>query len=43
MTSLVPRPPYSEEELRQLYPSHLALEQVQIVRQFRWWYRLVFD
>ncbi|CZT18924.1 related to acid phosphatase [Ramularia collo-cygni] len=31
MTTLTPRPPYSEEELSRLYPSHLRLEQVQIL------------
>ena len=31
MTTLQPRPPYSEEELKQLYPSNLELHQVQIL------------
>lgn len=31
MTTLTPRPPYSEDELSTLYPSHLQLEQVQIL------------
>lgn len=31
MTTLTPRPPYSEEELAKLYPSNLRLEQVQIL------------
>ncbi|KAI1819326.1 histidine acid phosphatase [Xylaria intraflava] len=31
MTSLVPRPPYNEHELRALYPSNLELQQVQVL------------
>lgn len=31
MTTLVPRPPYSPEEISTLYPSHLQLDQVQIL------------
>lgn len=32
MTTLNPRPPYSPEELDQLYPKNLQLQQVQVVR-----------
>ncbi|OAA65754.1 histidine acid phosphatase [Niveomyces insectorum RCEF 264] len=31
MTSLVPRPPYSDDELRQLYPAGLELQLVQVL------------
>ncbi|EME85937.1 uncharacterized protein MYCFIDRAFT_150978 [Pseudocercospora fijiensis CIRAD86] len=31
MTTLQPRPPYSEDELKHLYPSTLELQQVQII------------
>src|ERR1700742_1347677 len=31
MSTLQPRPPYSPEELRHLYPEQLQLEQVQIL------------
>lgn len=31
MTTLVPRPPYSEEELRKLYPKDLELQLVQVL------------
>lgn len=31
MASLVPRPPYTEDELETLYPETLQLQQVQIV------------
>ena len=31
MTSLVPRPPYTQEELSRLYPNRLKLQLVQIV------------
>ena len=31
MTSLVPRGPYSDEELRTLYPGNLQLQLVQVV------------
>jgi acid phosphatase len=31
MTSLVPRPPYSQEELERLYPKELELQLVQIL------------
>lgn len=31
MTTLIPRAPYSDEELRQLYPKNLELQLVQIV------------
>lgn len=31
MTSLTPRPPYTDAELAQLYPAHLELRQVQIL------------
>ncbi|KAI0408797.1 histidine phosphatase superfamily [Xylaria palmicola] len=31
MTTLVPRPPYSEDELRSLYPANLELQLVQIL------------
>ncbi|KAF7190053.1 putative acid phosphatase SPBC4.06 [Pseudocercospora fuligena] len=31
MTTLQPRPPYSEDELKKLYPSNLELQQVQII------------
>lgn len=31
MTSLVPRPPYSDDELRKLYPAGLELQQVQVL------------
>lgn len=31
MTTLTPRPPYSEEEITRLYPPHLHLEHVQIL------------
>ncbi|USW50037.1 Putative histidine phosphatase superfamily, clade-2, histidine acid phosphatase active [Septoria linicola] len=31
MTTLQPRPPYSDAELSKLYPSHLQLQQVQII------------
>ena len=32
MTTLIPRGPYSNEELRELYPESLHLQLVQIVR-----------
>ena len=32
MTTFVPRPPYSREELDRLYPKNLNLQLVQIVR-----------
>jgi hypothetical protein len=32
MTTFVPRPPYSREELDRLYPKNLKLQSVQIVR-----------
>ena len=31
MTTLVPRAPYSDEELQKLYPKHVELQLVQIV------------
>lgn len=31
MTTLQPRPPYSDEELRHLYPKNLQLQLVQVV------------
>ena len=31
MTSLTPRPPYSPEELKALYPKELQLQLVQVV------------
>ena len=31
MTTLVPRPPYTQEELDRLYPKKLKLQMVQIV------------
>ncbi|KAI0390038.1 histidine acid phosphatase, partial [Xylariaceae sp. FL0594] len=31
MTSLLPRPPYNQEELKALYPAHLELQLVQIL------------
>lgn len=31
MTSLVQRPPYSQEELKQLYPANLELKLVQVL------------
>ncbi|KAI7095640.1 hypothetical protein KC352_g39022, partial [Hortaea werneckii] len=31
MTTLQPRPPYTSDELSSLYPSHLELQQVQII------------
>jgi hypothetical protein len=31
MTTYVPRPPYSDGELQELYPAGLALEQVIVV------------
>jgi len=31
MTTLSPRSPYTSDELRQLYPETLALQQVQVV------------
>lgn len=31
MTTLVPRGPYSHEELRKLYPANLELQLVQVV------------
>ena len=31
MTTLIPRPPYTEDELRRLYPSTLELRQVQVL------------
>ena len=31
MTTLVPRPPYTKEELSTLYPSDLELQQVQVI------------
>jgi acid phosphatase len=31
MTTLVPREPYSKEELEQLYPKELQLQLVQVV------------
>lgn len=31
MTSLIPRPPYSDDELKALYPPHLELQLVQIL------------
>lgn len=33
MTTLVPRQPYSKDELEKLYPRELELQLVQIVRQ----------
>ena len=33
MTTLIPRGPYSEEELAQLYPKELKLQLVQVVCQ----------
>lgn len=33
MTTLVPRPPYSKEELDELYPKSLRLQLVQVVSQ----------
>lgn len=33
MTTLVPRPPYSKEELDELYPQGLQLQLVQVVSQ----------
>lgn len=33
MTTLVPRQPYSKDELEKLYPKELELQLVQIVRQ----------
>ena len=33
MTTLKPRPPYSQDELDRLYPKSLQLEQVQIVSE----------
>jgi acid phosphatase len=32
MTTLVPREPYSKEELEKLYPKELQLQLVQVVR-----------
>ena len=32
MTTLIPRPPYSQEELESLYPKRLKLQLVQVVR-----------
>lgn len=32
MTTLVPREPYTSDELSRLYPKELALQQVQVVR-----------
>ena len=32
MTSLIPRGPYTEEELKRLYPKGLQLQLVQVVR-----------
>lgn len=32
MTTLVPRPPYTQDELDRLYPKNLKLQLVQIVR-----------
>lgn len=34
MTSLVPREPYSKEELERLYPKGLQLQLVQVVSDF---------
>lgn len=31
MTTLTPRPPYSQQEIEQLYPKHLQLQLVQVV------------
>jgi acid phosphatase len=31
MTSLQPRPPYNDEELKKLYPDHLELRLVQVL------------
>ena len=31
MTSLTPRPPYTDDELRRLYPAHLELQLVQVL------------
>ena len=31
MTTLVPRPPYSQEELNKLYPAELELRLVQVL------------
>lgn len=31
MTTLRPRPPYSDDELKQLYPDHLELRLVQVL------------
>ena len=31
MTTLVPRPPYTQEELARLYPNNLKLQLVQVV------------
>ena len=33
MTTYVPRPPYSQEELDRLYPKQLKLQLVQVVRR----------
>lgn len=33
MTTFVPRPPYSQQELDKLYPKELELQLVQVVRQ----------
>lgn len=36
MTTLVPRGPYTDEELRKLYPANLRVELVQIVGRIDW-------
>ena len=33
MTTLVPRPPYTQDELARLYPNTLKLQLVQVVRE----------
>jgi acid phosphatase len=35
MTTLVPREPYTADELHRLYPKELALQQVQVVSRSR--------
>ena len=37
MTTLVPRPPYTRDELDRLYPKKLNLQLVQIVSPFSFW------
>ena len=32
MTTLVPRPPYTQDEIDQLYPKRVKLQLVQVVR-----------